>query len=56
MEACHLRQLAPIVLGTPIWTMFKNTQLDSWRGLKKQVESRFGLTADQLLDAFYAMR
>ena len=45
-----------MVLGNPVWTLYKNSAVDTWRELKLLVEKRFGLTKDQLLDAFYAMR
>ena len=44
------------MLGNPVWSLLKNNVVDSWRELKAVVEKRFGLTTDQLLDAFYAMR
>ena len=43
------------MLGNPVWSLLKNNVVDSWRELKAVVEKRFGLTTDQLLDAFYAM-
>ena len=36
--------------------LYKNRAIDTWKELKQAVEKRFSLTADQLLDAFYAMR
>ena len=44
------------MLGNPVWGLYKNGAIDTWKELKQEVEKRFGLTADQLLDAFYAMR
>ena len=29
LKASHLRQLCPIVLGTPVWTLLKNQLLDT---------------------------
>ena len=44
------------MLGNPVWGLYKNGAIDTWKELKQAVEKCFGLTADQLLDAFYAMR
>ena len=43
------------MLGNPVWSLLKNNVVHSWRELKAVVEKRFGLTTDQLLDAFYAV-
>ena len=45
------------MLGNPVRSLLKNNVVDTaWWELKAVVEKRFGLTTDQLLDAFYAMR
>ena len=56
LQAPHLRQLCPIVLGQPVWALLKKLVLDRWREVKAAVEQRLGLTTDQLLDCFYGMR
>ena len=38
-----------------MWVLYKNGAIETWKELKQAVEKRFGITADQLLDAFYAM-
>ena len=55
LQASHLRQLCPIVLGQPVWALLKKLVLDSWQEVKAAVEERLGLTTDQLLDCFYGM-
>lgn len=39
-----------------MWEVIKDRPLDDWRHLRKVVDSRFGLSSTQLLDAFFAMR
>ena len=56
LQAPHLRQLCPIVLGQPVWALLKKLVLDSWLEVKAAVEERLGLTTDQLLDCFYGLR
>ena len=55
LQAPHLRQLCPIVLGQPVWALLKKLVLDSWLEVKAAVEERLGLTTDQLLDCCYGM-
>ena len=55
LQAPHLGQLCPIVLGQPVWALLKKLVLDSWQEVKAAVEERLGLTTNQLLDCFYGM-
>ena len=42
----HIRELGPVVLGSPVWQLLQNALLDDWEELKQAVERRFGLTRD----------
>ena len=42
----HIRELGPVVLGSPVWQLLQNALLDDWEELKQAVEHRFGLTRD----------
>ena len=42
----HIRELGPVVLGSPVWQLLQNALVDDWDELKQAVERRFGLTRD----------
>lgn len=52
----HIRQVAPVVLGEPVWELVKNEVFTSWGDLRVVVDRRFGLSSRQVLNAFYGMR
>ena len=51
-----VRNLAPFLLGAPVWSAVREETFDSWVSLRAVVERRFGLTTDQVQDAFFSMR
>ena len=51
-----VRNLAPVLLGEPVWSAVREETFDSWVNLRAVVERRFGLTTDQVQDAFFSMR
>ena len=40
--------LAPFLLGAPVWSAVREEAFDSWDSLRAVVEKRFGLTTDQV--------
>ena len=42
----YIRELGPVVLGSPVWQLLQNALVDDWDELKQAVERRFGLTRD----------
>ena len=54
---CELSELVPEVLGAPIWAIIKTDDTwHSWKELKDIVEARWGLTQEQLREAFFPVR
>ena len=56
LQARHIRKLAPFLLGQAVWRTIRHDPLLTWAHLKDVVEHSFGLTKDEMLDAFFAMR
>ena len=42
----HIENLAPVILGGPIWALLDGRDYFTWEDLKKVVEFRFGMTDD----------
>ena len=51
----HIAQLGPFVLGDTAWQLFGGAYFWDWDTFKECVEARYGLTKDQLEDAFFSM-
>ena len=52
----HIAQLGAFVLGDTAWQLFGGAYLRDWNTFKECVKARYGLTKDQLEDAFFNMR
>lgn len=55
LERQHLVQLAPLMLGGMAWDTIRWEHFDCWVTFKAAVERTFGLTRQQLEDAFFSM-
>lgn len=51
----HIKRFAPIILGDLIWAEFSHDVFTSWSQFKLVVDKKYGLTQDELIDAFYEM-
>ena len=51
----HISHLGPLILGDMIWAEFKNKDYLSWDEFKEAVDEKYGMTHDELIDAFYEM-
>ena len=51
----HIAHLGPFVLGNTAWKLFGGAYLRDWDTFKECVKARYGLTKDQLEDAFFNM-
>jgi hypothetical protein len=47
--------LAPLMLGFTAWEAVRDSAFGDWSSFKRIVEEKFGLTRQQLEDAFFAM-
>ena len=55
LTAAHLHKLAPLMLGSTAWEVVKDIPFMDWDSFKEAVERNFGLTRQQLEDAFFSM-
>ena len=57
LSRAALSEIAPVLLGTPIWSLLRaDLSWHSWEDLKALVEARWGLTAAQMRESFFRMR
>ena len=52
----YIAQLGPFVLGDTTWQLFGGAYFRDWDMFTECVEARYGLTKDQLEDAFFNMQ
>jgi hypothetical protein len=55
IENEHISHLAPLILGDMIWAEFRSKNFFDWADFKDTLTSKYGLTHDELIDAFYEM-
>lgn len=55
LEHEHISHLGPLILGDMIWAEFKHQEFFDWDDFKKAVDDKYGMTHDELIDAFYEM-
>ena len=55
MTKPYLKNLAPFLLGMPVWNAVEHRNPNDWVELTLIVEKQFGLTHKQILDAFFSM-
>lgn len=55
LTTTHIFKLGPLVLGSTAWEVVKEAPFTDWRSFKTAVEQHFGLTRQQLEDAFFGM-
>jgi hypothetical protein len=51
----HLVHIAPLILGDMIWAEFQSEQFVDWADFKESITQKYGMTRDELIDAFYEM-
>ena len=57
LSRAAVNELAPVLLGTPIWSLLRaDLSWHTWDDLKALVEARWGLTAAQMRESFFRMR
>lgn len=48
--------IAPIILGRATWEEVKDTHYEDWKEFKRQLSKLYGLSRQQIEDAFFDMR
>ena len=51
----HIVHIAPLILGDMIWAEFQNKEFVDWAEFKESITQKYGMTRDELIDAFYEM-